>query len=157
WTTAPLDFGRQHVLHELPRSSEFLAKPRESRRPDRQQVPWTLRPGMPEGPFRLRHEFYCTADDHHPTSPMVKQSRLLYAEPKAGEDLKSEPGIDSEHPDISSLARQLTYCAERTQDQCEALYRYVDQDITNEPTVSGPTVSAVDCLKNGAGDAAGKS
>lgn len=157
WTTAPLDFGRQHVLHELPRSAEFQARPREARRPDRQQIPWTLRPGLTEGPFRLRLEFYCTADDRHPTSPMTKQARLLYLAPHAGEYLRGEPAIESEHADVTELARYLTCGMERTHDQCEALFHHVDQEIANEPTVSGPAVSALECLKNASGDGTAKS
>src|SRR5437879_6258864 len=40
-TAAPLDFGRQHILHELCRSSEFQARPREAKRSDRQLILWT--------------------------------------------------------------------------------------------------------------------
>src|SRR5262249_55238542 len=47
-TTTPLDFGHQHILDELCRSDELLAKPPDSRHPERRQVLWTQRPGVPE-------------------------------------------------------------------------------------------------------------
>src|SRR5262245_13876976 len=56
-TTTPLDFGHQHILDELFRSDELLAKPPDSKHPERRQVMWTQRPGVPEGPFRVRYQF----------------------------------------------------------------------------------------------------
>jgi hypothetical protein len=155
--TTPLDFGRQHVAHELFRSTELLAKPRDGRLLERRQVIWTQRPGIPEGPFRARYEFYCTVDVHAPTSPMSKLARALYAPPQPGQYLKSEPNIESDQPEITELARCLTAGLERHQEQAEALFHYVDQQVGNEPTVSGPGMTAVECLKNGTGDSAAKS
>ena len=155
-TTAPLDFGHQHVLQELCRSSEFLARPRETKRGEHHHVLWTQRVGIPPGPFRVRHEFYCTVDDQHPSSSMVKQARALYAAPQNGAYLKSEPCIECDHEAISALARELTCGMERFRDQCEALYRHVEQQVATEPTVS-KGVSALECLRRGSGDSASKS
>src|SRR5438445_10920588 len=63
-TTTPLDFGHQHILDEQYRSDELLAKPPDSRHPERRQVLWTQRPGAPEGLFRARYQFYCTVNAH---------------------------------------------------------------------------------------------
>jgi hypothetical protein len=88
---------------------------------------------------------------------MAKQARLLYAPPHPGDQLQSEPGIETDHAEICTLARQLTCGMERFPDQCEALFRHVDQEIANEPRVGGPPASAAECLKNKSGDAAAKS
>src|SRR5262249_4281786 len=69
-TAIPLDFGRQHVLHEVCRSVELLPKPQDARHPERHVVLWSQRPGVGEGPFRVRYEFYCKVDVRHPSSPM---------------------------------------------------------------------------------------
>src|SRR5262249_28321105 len=73
-----------------------------------------------------------------------------------GEFLKSEPCIDSDHPEVSALARRLVAGHERPHDQCEALFRHVDQEIADEPGVYGPGISSLECLQNGAGDSGGK-
>src|SRR5438874_972754 len=56
-TATPLDFGHQHILDELYRSDELLAKPPDSKHPERCQVLWTQRPGVAAGPFRARYQF----------------------------------------------------------------------------------------------------
>src|SRR6516162_8313720 len=48
-TATPLDFGHQHIFDELYRSDDLLAKPPDPRHPERRQVLWTQRPGVPEG------------------------------------------------------------------------------------------------------------
>jgi 7 transmembrane helices usually fused to an inactive transglutaminase/Transglutaminase-like superfamily len=156
-TVAPLDFGHQHVLQELGRSSEFQARPRDAKRLDRQLVLWTRRAGIPEGAFRLRYEFYCTVDDQHPSSPMIKQARVLYGAPPPDAFLKSEPGVEADHADVSALARRLTTGLERYRDQCEALYHYVEHEIASDPSVGKAAGTALDCLRNGSGDSAAKS
>src|SRR5262249_40296306 len=42
-------------------------------------------------------------------------------------------------------------------EQAKTLYEFVEQDIADEPSLDGTAVSAQDCLKNGSGDAGGKS
>src|SRR5437763_538067 len=71
-TAMPLDFGRQHVLHEVCRSAELLPKPQAARHPERHLVLWSQRPGVGEGPFRVRYEFDCKVDVHHPSASMSK-------------------------------------------------------------------------------------
>src|SRR5205823_83061 len=75
-TTTPLDFGHQHILDELYRSDELLAKPPDSKHPERRQVLWTQRPGVPEGPFRARYQFYCSVNVHSPTAPMSTVAKV---------------------------------------------------------------------------------
>src|SRR5882762_6177582 len=147
-TATPLDFGRQHVLREDCRSTELLDKPPDVRHPERRQVLWSQRGGVPNGPFRARYEFYCTIDTHRPTSSMSALARTLYEPPHAGEhlDVESRAGTDNER--ISTLARRLTAGHERPADQAEVLYRYVDEKIVNEPYVGSTGMSAPECLKN---------
>jgi hypothetical protein len=156
-TTTPLDFGHQHILDELYRSDELLAKPPDSKHPERRQVLWTQRPGVPEGPFRARYQFYCAINVHSPTAPMSELAKRINAAPHPGTLLKSEPRIQSDHADISALARNLTVGLDDSRDQFEALFRYVDQEIGSEPSIPGRGLSAVDCLKYGSGDSGAKS
>jgi hypothetical protein len=156
-TATPLDFGRQHLLREEFRSEELLNRTVEVKRPERRQVLWIQRAGVPDGPFRARCEFYCAVNVKDPSAPMTELSEQLYAPPRSGEYLMNEPGIESDHPAISALARRLTAGLQRPQDQAEALFRHVEQEIGNEPTVVGPPTGAVECLKNESGDAGAKS
>lgn len=156
-TTTPLDFGHQHILDELYRSDELLAKPPDSKHPERRQVLWTQRPGVSEGSFRVRYQFYCTVNDHAPTAPMAELAKLINAPPHPGTLLKSEPRIQNDHTDISLLARNLTEGLHDSRDQFEALFHYVDQDILSEPTIPGPGLSALECLTTGSGDSGAKS
>jgi hypothetical protein len=156
-TTTPLDFGHQHILDELYRSDELLSKPPDPKHPERRQVLWTQRPGVPEGSFRARYQFYCSVNVHAPTAPMSELAKRVNAPPHPGTLLKSEPRIQAENPEISALARNLTEGLEDNRDQFEALFRYVDQEIGSEPSIPGRGLSALDCLKNGSGDSGGKS
>jgi hypothetical protein len=156
-TATPLDFGRQHILRERCHSNEMLDKPPDLRHPERRQVLWLQRSGVPPGSFRATYEFYCAVDVHHPSSPMSQLADTVYAPPHPGEhlDVNSRAGTDNER--ISALARRLTAGRDRPDDQAEALYHYVDQEIGVEPSIGGPAVSAAECLKNGSGDAGAKS
>src|SRR5579871_5965180 len=156
-TTTPLDFGHQHILDELYRSDELLAKPPDSKHPERRQVLWTQRPGVPNGSFRIRYEFYCSVNVRTPTAPMSELAKAINTPPHAGTQLKSEPRIQSDDPDISTLARSLTDGLEDVRDQFEALYRYVEQEIHSEPNLPGSGLSALECLRNGSGGSGGKS
>jgi hypothetical protein len=157
FTITPLDFGRQHVLRESCRSQEFLEKPPDARHPERRQVVWVVRSGAPNGPFRVSYEFVCSVDMHRSTATMLQRANKLYAPPGPGEDLdvESRDGTDNER--ITCLARRLTAGIERPADQAEALFRYVDREIGNEPSLGLPAMSAAECLKYQCGDPGGKS
>jgi 7 transmembrane helices usually fused to an inactive transglutaminase/Transglutaminase-like superfamily len=156
-TATPLDFGRQHVLRESCRSNEFLNKPPDLRHPERRQVLWVLKSGASEGPFRATYEFYCAVDVAHPSRPMSEIDRELYGTPRPGEDLDVESRDGTDNQGITTLARRLTAALERPADQAEALFRYVDKTIANEPNIGGPAMGATECLKNGRGDCGAKS
>ena len=156
-TATPLDFGRQHILRESCRSNEFLNKPPDLRHPERRQVLWVLKSGASEGPFRATYEFYCAVDVAHPSRPMSEIDRELYGPPRPGEDLDVESRDGTDNQGITTLARRLTAALERPPDQAEALFRYVDKAIANEPNIGGPAMGATECLKNGRGDCGAKS
>jgi hypothetical protein len=156
-TTTPLDFGHQHILDEVYRSDELLAKPPDSKHPERRQVLWMQRSGVAEGPFRARYQFYCAVNVHPPTAPMSEFTALISAPPHPGTLLRGEPRIQSDHADISALARNLTMGLEDSRDQFEALFHYVDQEIGSEPSIPGKGLSALESFKNGSGDSGGKS
>jgi hypothetical protein len=156
-TATPLDFNRQHIQGEVFRSAEMLDKPPDAKHPERRQVLWTQRSAIPPGPFKAHYEFHCVVDMHQPTAAMAQLTKTLYAAPHPGDhlDMESRAGTDSER--ISALARQLTEGLERPADQAEALYRYVDEQIRNEPRISGPAITLTDSLANASGDAEAKS
>lgn len=156
-TITPLDFDRQHVRLERFRSAAMLEKPPNARHPERRQVIWTQRAGTAPGPFTVLYDFYCDIDVHSPSTPMSRLARTLYAPPLKGEHLESEPLIESDHADITGLARRLIEDREGPYDQMEALYQHVSLEVDNDPSVGTLAAGAVDCLQNGRGDARTKS
>lgn len=156
-TATPLDFGKQHVLRELCKSAELIDKPIDARNPTRRQTVWVQRPGFTGGPFRAHYEFYCTTNMSKPTSQMTDLAGLVSAAPRPGQYLQGEAALESDHPDITSLARRLTNGLQRPADQVEALFHHVAQQIDNEPTVTASLPSAMDCLKTDSGDSRAKS
>src|SRR5262245_14661384 len=156
-TAAPLDVGRQHVLRESGRSDEFDLKPAESKSADPQRLlGWAQKPGLPSGSFRARYECYCSVRADGVAPAAAERTRLLYAAPKPGEHLRSEPGLDADHPDVAALARRLADGLADAGDRAAALYRHVEQELAAEPSLPGPARSAADCLRAGGGDAAAK-
>jgi hypothetical protein len=156
-TATPLDFGRQHVVRESCRSQELFDRPPDARHPERRHVLWSHRGGVPAGPFRAHYQFYCVTDVHDPTSSMTRLAKSLYAPPKRGAYLDPPPRPDTEDEELTETARRLTAGLERPLDQAEVLFRYVDREIGNEPTVAGRALTAGDCLRDGSGDSGGKS
>jgi hypothetical protein len=156
FTACPLDFNRQHVSHETCHSAELTGKHQDGRRGDRRQIQWSPR-GNIRGPFQARYEFYCRVDVHRPSTPMSRLADHLYARPGAGEYIEPEPRIDSNHPDISNLALDLTGGLDRPADQARTLFQFVDKEIANEPGAGGPGLSALECLQSGRGDALAQS
>ena len=154
-TATPLDVAHQHICRESCRSDEFIDKPPVARHPERRQVLWNYRGTTAPGSFRAFYEFYCHLDVHSASGSRL--SKALYAPPRPGEYLNNEPRIECEHPDISTLAKQLTAAHSEPCDQVEALYQYVNQEIGKEPAVGAAGLSAVQCLKNGRGDSGAKS
>src|SRR6516164_2654502 len=165
-TLAPLDFGHQHIQGEKFRSTEMAGRPIDSRYPGRRQVIWDPRSGFSSGSVQARYEFYAVVDIHQPTTAMARVAKTLYGAPRPGtldtdnQDISgvSDPGHKiSDSEKISQLARRLTQESDDPADQAEALFRFVDRQIQNEPSIGVPVVSSAQCLKDESGDSGGKS
>jgi hypothetical protein len=155
-TAIPLDVGRQRVLRETSRSDQFLPKPPDVKHPERHQILWSQRPAVGDGPFRAVFQFYCSVSGD-PARAMSKLARSVYAAPPQETYPAGETRIESDHLEISELARRLTVARPSAADQLPALFEYVAQQIGNEPTVEGTGLSALECLHNGSGDSWAKS
>ncbi len=158
-TATPLDLDRQQVLDDAYQSEQLFPKPPEARHPERRLVLWSQRGGAPDGPFRARCEFHVAVEVNRPNALMKHLTTGLYAPPRPGEYLGNDSGRAANEESISVVARDL--CADldspRNQhDIAEALYRFVAQDIMNDP-VDGDSAGAVECLKNKHGDRLAKS
>jgi hypothetical protein len=156
-TATPLEIGHQHIQKEECRSKEFLAKPPDAKHPERQQVYWSQRAGAAKGPFRALYHFDCAVNYHPPSAAMSRLTRTVYAPPRPGDQLQSEPRIECDDGEVVSLARSLTTDLSSPRDQLEALYWHVAHEIRNEPTVPGSGLTAAECLRNGSGDSGAKS
>jgi hypothetical protein len=150
-TLAPLALGRQHILRESCRSDELLDRPAESRSPERRQVLWSRRAGTPDGPFRAHYEFHCAIDRRAADRPEGE----AYAPPRPGDHLHAEPaGTDAEA--VGDVARDGTAGLHHPLEQAEALFRFVDHEIANEPALGGRPARPAECLRAGSGDSGGK-
>jgi hypothetical protein len=158
YTSAPLDFRQQHVLREHTHSRQFDPKPVDSKDPRRRSVVWNLRTGTLPGPFKLRCEYHCAVDVAHPSGGMNKVGQSASTPPR-GRYLDVEPRNGPERERLTNLACQVTADHEKLGEQARALFDYVSKEITNEPSVDEPhdNVGPVQCLADGAGDAAAKS
>jgi hypothetical protein len=156
-SACPLDFNHQHIYGEEFSSSQLFPKIVEGQHGLRRTLHWSQRVGVVKGPFQARYEFFCSMDVKQPTTGMARMNKVLHAPPKAGEYLAATAGVDPSHADISKLALDLTAGLPKRVDQVRALFHYVDQAILKDPGAGGPGQSAVECLKNGRGDALSKS
>lgn len=158
YTSAPLDFRRQHVLREQSNSSQFEAKPSDSKDPRRRSVVWSLRPGTKPGPFKLRCEYHCAVEVSHSSGSMDKVAQALATPPLPGRYLEVEPRSGPEHERLTTLAFQLAEGHETLSEQTHAIYDYVSEKIANEPSVEGPRSGAgpIQCLVDASGDDSAK-
>jgi hypothetical protein len=163
-TAAPLDFSHQHVFNEAYKSPEL--KPRQpdwrcqdAKHPDRRLVVWSQRPGAGKTSFQVRYDFCCAVSVRRPSAAMNRLAKAFYGPPRLGEYIQAEAHIDPSNRAINQLALRLigNKGLDKPADQARALFRYVDQEVGNEPCVNGPGVSDLECLQNGAGDAGAKS
>ncbi len=155
-TAAPLDMGRQHVLKEDFGSGQFVSKPPDTKRPERRSVFWSCRPGHSVGPVRARCEFYVSLEVAHPSAAMTRAESGLYAPPHAGEHLDRAARNAADVELLETKARELTEEMTVKADMAEGLYRFVAQEIKNDPTIDEPAVVAAECLRNESGDPAAK-
>jgi transglutaminase-like putative cysteine protease len=157
-TLQPPDFRRQHIYEERPSSEDLrVSTSKKSARTGRLELTWRrisipLVPG-PQ-PFRLNYSFRCVLGVYRPTSGMNHLTHELDAAPKQGTLLQPAPRIESDHKDISKLARDLCDEGMAPLDQVRAFFDYVSK-LGDEPTMGSR--SARECLVAESGDSGGKS
>jgi hypothetical protein len=152
-TALPLELARQHVLHETYASKELFNRPPEARHPERRQVIWSRRPGITDGPFHARCEYYVALANPR-SAP--RDHGGLYAAPESGLYLQPLARNSADAEQITALARELTAGMDNPTDVAEALYHFVDREIANEPRIAGRNLGAVECLQEERGDSAAK-
>ena len=153
-TAIPLDLDRQQVDNEVYESEQLFKKPPEAKHPERRVVLWSQRGGSTDGPFRLRCEYSVSIDGSPRSTLLSRSTNSLYAAPRPGEYLGTDNETRVNDEEISATARRLTAVLENPTNQhdvAEALYRFVANDIKNDP-VDGPSASSVECLRNQRGD-----
>lgn len=160
WTATPLDLERQRLVEENHESETLGSKPPASRYPDRRRVIWVQQQGTPNGEFRLRSEYLVSL--HRGRTPGLSANTVTgpYAAPRNGEQLGTEPLIESSHDRISAEARELTAHLEGSTSQldtAQALFHFVEQKVRNDVGFDGPPISALACLERGSGDRLAKS
>lgn len=151
-TLTPPTFGRQQVLREVCKSDQLIDRPPDARHPQRSQVFWSRRAGTADGPFRLHCEFVC----HVNARAGLPSDPVLYAPPRPGEHLAPEAGPPDENARLSDLARQLTAGLDSPLDVADALFRFIDDEIANEPS-DGDSPRPAECLDARAGDSLAQS
>jgi hypothetical protein len=156
-TSVPLDLGRQQLLYQAFHSDEMAPRSPDPRRNRTTQVLWAQRPGLVSGPFHASYQFTCSLPPAGTSTHTTSLARMLYVAPSGDQNLLSEPRLESDSSEITDLARNLTCGLENPTDQYAAFFRYVAQEVANEPSISGEGQSAVECMHAGAGDAAEKS
>ncbi len=158
-TATPLDLDRQQLLDDAYESEQLFHKAPEARHPERRLVLWSQRGGAADGPFHARCEFQVAVEVNRPNAPMTHGTTGLYAAPRPGEYLSNEGRPDTNSEAVSATARRLLAELESPSNQhdiAEALYRFVAQEIKNDPG-DGPSASAVECLATQHGDRLAKS
>lgn len=151
----PPDFRRQNVLSEsLPRSAK-PAQGLKSGYAGQRKAVWTG-PLNKRKRFSLSCEFRCVLGCRRPTHAMHNSTRIIDAKPSPREYLHHSPLIESNHKKIRELADSLI--REENQDNpFRAFFDFVTnpEEIALLPARSDQ--SALECLLEEGGDAAGKS
>lgn len=150
----PPDFRHQHIFDETFQSKELLHRTVKGTNPHRREVVWRRADVGGVVPFRLSYSFRCLMGMRRPTAAMGTRTRDLDAAPASPADLRSSPQIESESPEITEQAREVTPGEASPLDQVHALFEFV-VGLENEPTVG--TQSALECLRSAGGDPGGKS
>jgi transglutaminase-like putative cysteine protease len=153
-TVRPPDFRHQHIFDETYQSKELLLpKTKGSSRPE---LVWR-RPGMAAGtqPFRVSYSFRCMLGMRHPTAAMREHTANVDAAPAPGAALKPTRHIESDAKEIFAKAHELApETASPALDQVQAFFDFV-QKLDDEPAFDSR--GALECLREGGGDAGAKS
>ena len=108
-TVLPPDFRRQHVIDERFNSPELAHAIRTARDGGQRRAVWRARVSTPRPqPFHLSYSFRCVTGMHRPTPGMVQRTHALDAPPSPdGRDFRPAPLVESEHPEVATLAERL--------------------------------------------------
>jgi transglutaminase-like putative cysteine protease len=151
----PPDFRRQHVYDESWKSDELSRPEGRGARGPREKTVWKPRPGVPpDKGYRLTYSFRVVLGAHNPSPAMGGRAKQLDAAPKGPADrtLKATPRAQSDRREVRDLAETLAAVGEPAQ-QFRAFFDHV----AALPFQNGPGQTALDCLRAGGGDDAGKS
>jgi len=156
----PPDFRRQHVSEPSWKSDE-LSRPegRSAAKSPKEQVLWKARPGAsPEKGYRLTYTFQVVLGAHGPSTAMNKRTKFLDAAPKNDKNGKPDKTllpssrIQSTRAEIANLATELV-ANKSPPEYFRAFHDYV----FSLPFQTGAGETAMDCLRNKAGDDKSKS
>jgi hypothetical protein len=155
-TGLPLNLASQRIQGESFHSAELVSKAPDSRRGDRRQLVWTVRPASAPGTFQVHQEFYAVVEARggSPATPTYEKSAA--DPPRVGEHLEACEGDGKAGESLSAAARAIAGTLERPPDQTEALFRFVAERVQTDPSVDGPAVGSAECLRNGSGDSGAK-
>ncbi|MFO0966263.1 MAG: 7TM domain-containing protein [Gemmataceae bacterium] len=156
-TACPLEIGHQHIYGEDLSSAQLGGKVVETRYGERRQAQWSGHLGFKGGDFEARYQCDCTIDVRRPNGAMKRLQRLMDAEPKPGEMLQADPGVDPNTPEITATAVDAVGDQAAALDQARSLYQLVVDKIRREPATPGVLRSAQACLQDGRGDALAQS
>ena len=153
--TLPPDFRRQHIIGESFESQEMTHRIRRSRAGGPRRAVWRRRPSM-ERPreVQMTYRCRCVLGTHRPTVAMTHRTHAMDAAPPEGYLVRSSARIESDAPEIDQLANELAPEEIGSRQEVRALFDHVaGLPLENG---SGPT-TALGCLRQGGGEAAGKS
>ena len=152
-TALPPDFRRQHIRDEHFESQQLGQRVRTTKGGGARRATWRLRTKVaPPQRFKLTYSFLCVTGMRQPTPGMGLRSRSLDAPPRpTGRDVRPAPLVESEREEIATQAARLTATVDSEPARLRALFDYV-ADLP-----AGDAVSALACLQEESGSAAGKS
>jgi hypothetical protein len=149
----PLDFRGQHITDEAFDRAELTHKVRRRKDAGPRRAVWQRRMGTAGGqPFHLVYSFRCVLGMRRPTPDMVLRTRAADAPPSEGHLTRPAPGVESDDPQISLLADAL---APEDADSARAVRAFFGH-VAGLGSEDGPA-DALECLRQGGDDAAGKS
>ena len=153
WTTIPLDFRHQHIFDER-FESPMLSPPRARKSTDRGDLSWRRATVGTSEAFALTYTFHCQTDVEKPSATMNRASRKLDGPPPPGIYVDPQPRIDSEHREIRTLANARSEDHSQPADQVASFFDFVSALPDKRPR---GRESALNCLRQGMGDAGAKS
>jgi hypothetical protein len=148
----PAEVRQQHVVEEhFP--PETSLEHRRGAISERREITWR-RETSTAAQFRLTYSCRCVLGMRHPTAQMKSYTHELDAAPAEGEHLRPSDLVECFHDEITQTAKEQVVDGKPPLDQVQMLYRFVGS-METQPTPG--TQSAVDCLRDGGGNSAGKS